>query len=50
MHVTLVPGADPDLVRKAVAEVVDQRFGIEHATIQTEGPGEACEESDHLHD
>ncbi len=50
MHVTLVPGADPDLVRKAVAEVVDQRFGIEHATIRTEGPGEACEESDHLHD
>ena len=50
MHVTLAPGADPDTVRKAVAELVDERFGIEHATIQTEGPGEACEESEHLHD
>ncbi|WCP73461.1 cation diffusion facilitator family transporter [Sphingomonas hankookensis] len=50
MHVTLAPGADADTVRKAVTELIDERFGIEHATIQTEGPGEACEESEHLHD
>jgi cobalt-zinc-cadmium efflux system protein len=49
MHVTLVPGADPDTVRKAVTRLIDERFGIEHATIQTEGPGGDCEESEHLH-
>ncbi|MBN2971254.1 hypothetical protein JW805_04405 [Roseomonas aeriglobus] len=49
MHVTLAPGADADTVRKAVAELIDERFCIEHATIQTEGPGEACGESEHLH-
>jgi cobalt-zinc-cadmium efflux system protein len=49
MHVTLAPGTDPDLVRKAVIGLIDERFGIEHATIQTEAPGEACAESEHLH-
>ena len=49
MHVTLAAGADANTVRKAVAGLIDERFGIEHATIQTEGPGEACEESEHLH-
>jgi cobalt-zinc-cadmium efflux system protein len=49
MHVTLAAGADANTVRKAVAGLIDERFGIEHATIQTEGPGEACEESGHLH-
>ncbi|MBM3927962.1 MAG: cation transporter [Sphingomonadales bacterium] len=50
MHVILVDGADADEVRRAVTSIVDGRFGIEHVTIQTEGPGEACEESEHLHD
>lgn len=48
-HVTLAQGADPDGVRKAVAGALDQRFGIEHTTIQTEGAGEACEDDGHLH-
>lgn len=48
-HVTLADGADPDGVRKAVAVTLDERFGIEHTTIQTETPGEVCEDDEHLH-
>jgi cobalt-zinc-cadmium efflux system protein len=47
MHVTLAPGADADTVRKTVTELVDERFGIQHVTIQTEGAGEACGENAH---
>lgn len=50
VHVTLTAEADPDTVRKAVAAVVDTRFGIAHATVQTEGPGSPCEDHGHLHD
>lgn len=49
VHMTLTAEAKPDAVRKAVAELVHSRFGIEHATVQTEGPGEACEDGGHLH-
>lgn len=49
VHLTLGQAADPDAVRKAVAEMIDAEFGIEHVTVQTEGLGEACE-GDHLHD
>lgn len=48
-HVTLTEGADPDAIRKAVADTLDNRFGIEHSTIQTEGAAEACEDNGHLH-
>lgn len=48
-HVTLTEAAEPDLVRKAVAATLDSRFGIEHSTIQTEGPDEVCGDDDHLH-
>ena len=48
-HVTLADGADADQVRKSVAALLDQQFGIEHCTIQTEGAADACEVNDHLH-
>lgn len=49
VHVTLSEGADHDAIRKAVADTLDSRFGIEHSTIQTEGAAEACETNGHLH-
>lgn len=49
VHVTLVQGSDPDAVRQAVTKMIDERFSIEHTTVQTEGAGEACEGGDHLH-
>lgn len=49
VHVTLAQGRDPDVVRQAVTQMVDERFGIEHTTVQTEGAGEACKGGDHLH-
>jgi len=49
LHVTLAAGADPDTVRRGVAGLLADRFGIEHSTVQTEGPGDACEDDAHLH-
>ncbi|MBO9712190.1 cation diffusion facilitator family transporter [Sphingomonas sp.] len=49
MHVTLAEDADPDVVRKAVADVMGRRFAIEHVTIQTEGASEPCDGGEHLH-
>ncbi|WP_319798430.1 cation diffusion facilitator family transporter [Nitrobacter sp.] len=49
VHITLVERVDPDTVRKAVADALDSRFGIEHCTIQTETATEACEDNGHLH-
>jgi cobalt-zinc-cadmium efflux system protein len=46
-HVELAQGADAEIVRVAVAAMLDERFGIEHATIQVEE--KACEEGSHLH-
>ena len=48
-HVTLGEGVDPDGVRVAVTTTLDERFGIEHSTIQTEAPSQACEDDQHLH-
>ena len=48
-HVTLAEGAVSDTIRKAVADTLHSRFGIEHSTIQTEGAGEVCEGDEHLH-
>jgi cobalt-zinc-cadmium efflux system protein len=39
VHVTLAAGSDSDTVRRGVAQVLAERFAIEHVTIQTEGPG-----------
>jgi cobalt-zinc-cadmium efflux system protein len=44
VHVTLGSGADPDGVRKAVMALIDERFEIEHVTVQTESGGEPCEQ------
>lgn len=46
-HVELDHGADAEIVRVAVAAMLNERFGIEHATIQVEE--KACEEGSHLH-
>ena len=43
----LTLAADAEAVRKAVATVIEAKYRIAHATIQTER--DACEDSDHLH-
>jgi cobalt-zinc-cadmium efflux system protein len=47
VHVELAPGGGAEAVRTEVAAIVHERFGIEHATIQTEQ--EPCEDSPALH-
>ena len=47
VHVELAVGADCDSVRLDVASMLDQRFAIEHVTIQTEV--EPCEDGPTLH-
>ena len=47
VHVELVDAAEAETVRLSVAEALEARFGILHATIQTER--EACEDAKHLH-
>lgn len=47
VHVTLAAGADGDAVRRGVAAIVHDRYGIEHVTIQTER--DACEPQESLH-
>lgn len=42
VHVTLTENADPDAARKAVAAIIEERFGIGHTTVQTEAPDEPC--------
>lgn len=49
VHVTLAQDADADTVRTTVAAKISERFGIEHATIQTEGAGATCSDDGHLH-
>ncbi len=46
-HVELSADADQDRVRKAVADLLHDRFGIGHCTIQTER--ETCDGAAHLH-
>ena len=46
-HVELEAGADPETVRFALAAMLQERFDIEHATIQVEQ--EVCEERSRLH-
>lgn len=46
-HVELAPGGEAETVRLAIATVLFERFGIEHATIQVEAEG--CEDAPHLH-
>ena len=47
VHVALTAGSDSDTVRRGVAKVLAERFAIEHATIQTEGPGGATRRPAH---
>lgn len=49
VHVTMVEGADADVVRREVNHLLDTKFGIEHTTVQTEAAGEACADNGHLH-
>lgn len=46
-HVELEDGADAEAVRLAVAAMLQERFDIEHATIQVEE--EACDDAPHWH-
>lgn len=46
-HISLVEGADPDVVRSGLLEVLDEQFGIHHVTIQTEG--EPCVQDVSIH-
>ncbi len=48
-HVTLGEGVDPDGVRVVVTKTLEERFGIEHATIQTESADKQCEDDQHVH-
>jgi len=43
VHVTLAAGTDADAVRWTLTAMLDDRFGIEHVTVQTEGSGGACD-------
>jgi cobalt-zinc-cadmium efflux system protein len=49
LHVTLAAEADADQVRGAVAGLLHDGYGIEHSTIQTEGPESECDHHDELH-
>lgn len=46
-HVDLVDGADGDVVRRAVADLLETRYDMHHVTIQTET--EPCEDAVQLH-
>lgn len=48
-HVEHSLDANTGKVRRAIAEQLVQHFQIEHATIQTEAPGERCDETAHVH-
>ena len=47
VHLVVSDGAEPETVRRAVAELLEARFGLHHSTIQTEG--EACDDAGALH-
>lgn len=47
VHVELAQGAEAETVRRTVLSMLSTRFGIEHATVQTER--DPCDEADHLH-
>lgn len=47
VHLVVSDGAEPETVRRAVAELLEARFGLHHSTIQTEA--EACDDAGALH-
>lgn len=57
-HVVMVEGQEPDVLRRQLADVLHERFGIDHATLQVEAEhcGDACSagptrnHGDHDHD
>jgi cobalt-zinc-cadmium efflux system protein len=49
LHLTLAGGAGADDVREAVTSLLRHRFAIQHVTVQTEGPGAACQ-GEHGHE
>jgi cobalt-zinc-cadmium efflux system protein len=46
-HVAVAEGRDAEAVRKALTEMLEARFAIHHATIQTES--EPCGDAESLH-
>jgi cobalt-zinc-cadmium efflux system protein len=49
VHVELSNTANASAVRRLVDALLNERFGIEHSTIQTEASGNECEDRDHIH-
>jgi cobalt-zinc-cadmium efflux system protein len=47
LHIELVPGADGEAVRKAVTDLLESKFDIHHATVQTERDPEPTMASRH---
>lgn len=48
-HVIITEGSEPAAVRRQVATLLDEKFNIEHTTVQTEGLGENCADNEHIH-
>jgi len=49
VHVMLAAGADADTVRQGVTRTLDERFSIDHVTVQTESRDEPCGEGHQVH-
>lgn len=47
-HVAVAEGTDPETIRESLAEMLEKRFKIHHATIQTES--QPCGDEESLHD
>lgn len=48
-HITLRDEVEPDRVRRDVIQLLDTRFKIEHATVQTDKAGEPCVDEGNVH-
>lgn len=48
-HITLRDEVEPDRVRRDVIQLLDARFKIEHATVQTDKAGEPCVDEGNVH-
>ena len=45
-HVDLLPGADPEAVRRAVHRLLHQEYAVAHTTIQSESRPPCCRSTD----
>ena len=49
VHIEISNTVDASTVRYSVNALLNERFGIEHSTIQTEDSGNECDGRDHIH-